>query len=186
MESAPFSRAYPLPYPSRSGEWTDDGNESNGFFKVLRNGEEVGLFERSSFVLLLCRLNEKKLPEMGVVTMHGGAEWHRARTGNPGREELQRLGKVQSQGARVWRHGCGETEDGGHCYLVTKQSHTIVLFSALERVGACYLPEGLRSLWQPHIWAPESRCAVSRSHSRMMRQTLGSPVLAPAARTSLH
>lgn len=44
-----------------------------------------------------------------------------------------------------------------------------------------YLPEGLRSLWQPHIWAPESRCAVSRSHSRTMRQTLGSPVLAPTA-----
>lgn len=79
--------------------------------------------------------------------------------------------------------GVGRWEEGGHFYLVTKESHTIVLFSALGLWGgwALYLPEGLRSLWQPHIWAPESRCAVSRSHSRTMRQTLGSPAPAPTA-----
>lgn len=33
--------------------------------------------------------------------------------------------------------GVGRREGGGHFYLVTKESHTIVLFSALGRVGAC-------------------------------------------------
>lgn len=30
----------------------------------------------------------------------------------------------------------GRREEGGHFYLVTKESHTIVLFSVLGRVGA--------------------------------------------------
>lgn len=37
----------------------------------------------------------------------------------------------------AWRRAWGDGTGGGHFYLVTKESHTIVLFSALERVGAC-------------------------------------------------
>lgn len=32
--------------------------------------------------------------------------------------------------------GVGKREEGGHFYLVTKESHTIILFSAVGRVGA--------------------------------------------------
>lgn len=32
--------------------------------------------------------------------------------------------------------GVRREEEGGHFYLVTEESHTIVLFSALEWVGA--------------------------------------------------
>lgn len=137
MESEPTLSLTPAALESGK---TDDGNESNGFFKVLRrDGEELGLLKG-----LLCRLSEKNCLDGGGHHAQWRAEWYRARIGNPGREELQRLGEVQSQGARVWsllpawRHGCGETRrEGGHCYLVTKESHTIVLLSALERVGAC-------------------------------------------------
>lgn len=80
--------------------------------------------------------------------------------------------------------GVGSQEGGGGRTFLSRdrrKSHNcFVLRSGVG--GRPYLPEGLRSLWQPHIWAPGSRCAVSRSHSRMMRQTLGSPVLAPTAR----
>jgi hypothetical protein len=79
--------------------------------------------------------------------------------------------------------GVGRREEEGRTFLSRdkRKSHNcFVLCSGAG--GRLYLPEGLRSLWQPHIWAPGSRCAVSRSHSRMMRQTLGSPVLAPTAR----
>lgn len=34
--------------------------------------------------------------------------------------------------------GVGRREEGGHFYLVTKESHTIVLFSALGWVGALF------------------------------------------------
>lgn len=59
--------------------------------------------------------------------------------------------------------GVGRREEGGHCYLVTKESHTIVLFSALGRVGACiYQRDGGRcgnhtsGLRNPDVLYPEA------------------------------
>lgn len=101
------------------------------------------------------------------------------RQGNHGRKGLDLRGPLQLPLSRDM--GVGKREEGGHFYLVTKEkSHNCFpLYS--EPGGRLYLPEGLRSLWQPHIWAPESRCAASRSHSRTMRQILGSPAPAPTA-----
>lgn len=90
------------------------------------------------------------------------------------------LGPSNSQSGDM---GVGRREEEGRTFLSRdkRKSHNCFVFCS-GAGGRLYLPEGLRSLWQPHIWAPGSRCAVSRSHSRMMRQTLGSPVPAPTAR----
>lgn len=94
--------------------------------------------------------------------------------------KLESKNTLNTPARRAWSlptlpgDGRGETGrgGGGRTFLSRdkRKSHNcFVLCSGAG--GRLYLPEGLRSLWQPHIWAPESRCAVSRSHSRMMRQT---------------
>lgn len=158
-----------------------------------RNDKEHGLL---TFPLLPSYCVDKTLPKTGVSGQRGqharwSAQWQGK--GNLGRKELEKteeatglrhcgkkgLGPSDSQPGDMG----GETGGGGRTFLSRdkRKSHNcFVLRSGAG--GRLYLPEGLRSLWQPHIWAPGSRCAVSRSHSRMMRQTLGSPVLAPTAR----
>lgn len=81
---------------------------------------------------------------MGVVTMHGG-ELSGTGRGQATREENSSRGwekyKAREQGSGAFSlpedTGVERREEGGHCYLVTQESHTTVLLSALERVGAC-------------------------------------------------
>lgn len=74
----------------------------------------------------------------------------------------------------------GRREEGGHFYLVTKESHTVVLFSALGRVGAVFTRGTEVAVATTHLGPGIQMCCI-QGHSKMMRQTLGSPVLAPTA-----
>lgn len=82
-----------------------------------------------------------------MANMQGGALSGRVRGTWEGKSlrRRKRLQGSDTAARRVWglqtlslETWVGRQEgEGGHFYLVTKESHTIVLFSALERVGAC-------------------------------------------------
>lgn len=58
--------------------------------------------------------------------------------------------------------GVGRREEGGHFYLVTKESHTIVLFPALGWVGALFTRGTEVAVATTHLGPGIQMCCIQK------------------------